>query len=104
MTGSLPNTMKKISFNDFAIDVDSSLLLKAGKKVPLGPRPFEVLLYLFENRGRVVGKQELFEKIWGTDFVTDAARFTAGAINSSRHSMTEPVSRIEACARFNLPW
>ena len=73
MTGSLPNTMKRMSFNDFAIDVDSCLLLKAGKKVPLGPRPFEVLLYLVENRGRVVGKQELFEKIWGTDFVTDAA-------------------------------
>jgi DNA-binding winged helix-turn-helix (wHTH) protein len=73
MTGSPPNTMEKTSFNDFAIDVDKSVLLKAGKKVPLGPRPFEVLLYLFENRGRVVGKQELFEKIWGTDFVTDAA-------------------------------
>jgi len=73
MHGSLPNIMKKMSFNDFAIDVDSSLLLKAGKKVPLGPRPFEVLLYLLENRGRVVGKQEMFEKIWGTNFVTDAA-------------------------------
>ena len=65
--------MKKMSFNDFAIDVDTSILLKAGKKVPLGPRPFEVLLYMLENRGRVVTKQELFEQIWGNDFVTDAA-------------------------------
>jgi len=65
--------MRNFAFDDVAINVDASLLLKSGKKVSLGPRPFDVLLYLIENRGQVVTKQELFEQVWGTDFVTDAA-------------------------------
>lgn len=73
MTSSPSNTVKEFAFDDITVNVDASLLLRAGEKVPLGPRPFEVLIFLIENRGRVVTKQELFEQVWGNDFVTDAA-------------------------------
>ncbi len=73
MARSPPDTIKDFAFDGFTINVDASLLLKAGEKVPLGPRPFEVLLYLIKKHDVVVTKQELFEQIWGTDFVTDSA-------------------------------
>lgn len=73
MAGSPSNALKSFAFDDVTINVDASLMLRAGEKVPLGPRPFEVLLFLLENRGRVVTKQELFERVWGIDFVTDTA-------------------------------
>jgi adenylate cyclase len=73
MARSPPDTTKDFAFDGFTINVDASLLLKAGEKVPLGPRPFEVLLYLIKKHDGVVTKQELFAQIWGTDFVTDSA-------------------------------
>ena len=32
---------------------------------------YKLLRYLIENKGRVVGKDELFEKVWGDTFVGD---------------------------------
>jgi len=34
------------------------------KKINLTPIEFELLLYLAQNRGNVVGNEELFEKVW----------------------------------------
>ena len=73
MARSPPDTIKDFAFDVFTINVDAGLLLKAGEKVPLGPRPFEVLLYLINKHDGVVNKQELFEQVWGTEFVTDSA-------------------------------
>ena len=32
---------------------------------------YKLLKYLLDNRGRVIGKGELFEKVWGDNFVSD---------------------------------
>lgn len=60
-------------FGDVSIDCGDFRLLKGGQPSKITPRAFEVLLYLVEHRGRVVGKQELFEQVWKESFVTDNA-------------------------------
>ena len=37
----------------------------------LRPKPFQVLLYLLENRDRVVSKQELAERLWPDPYISD---------------------------------
>jgi TolB-like protein len=60
-------------FDDVVIDAADFLVSKAGETKKITPRAFEVLLYLLKQRGRLVGKQELFEAVWKEAFVTDNA-------------------------------
>src|SRR5215204_64672 len=60
-------------FDDVKIECRNFQILKAGAARRITPRAFEVLLYLIENAGRVVGKQELFDRVWKESFVTDNA-------------------------------
>jgi TolB-like protein len=60
-------------FDDVAIDASNFLLFKRGEARKITPRAFAVLLYLVEQRGRLVEKQELFEAVWKEAFVTDNA-------------------------------
>ncbi|MEW6206773.1 MAG: winged helix-turn-helix domain-containing protein [Acidobacteriota bacterium] len=60
-------------FDDVLIDCYNFSIQKNGTPRSLTPRAFDVLLFLVENRGRVVEKQELFDQIWKDAFVTDNA-------------------------------
>ena len=60
-------------FDDVKIECRNFQILKNGAALRITPRAFEVLLYLIENAGRVVSKQELFERVWKESFVTDNA-------------------------------
>ena len=66
----LPKT-DDLQFGDVVIDRASFTVLRSGQKCELTPRAFDVLVYLVQNHGRVVEKQELFEQVWGERFVTD---------------------------------
>jgi DNA-binding winged helix-turn-helix (wHTH) protein len=60
-------------FDDVVVDRRSYRVLKGGQVVPLGPRAFDLLWDLLDNAGRVVGKEELFERVWRGVAVTDNA-------------------------------
>ena len=62
-----------LSFLDHELDRDLFELRRAGNPVSLEPRALELLLYLAENRERVVAKEELFEKVWKARFVSESA-------------------------------
>jgi two-component system alkaline phosphatase synthesis response regulator PhoP len=53
------------SFGDVWVDFHSFEARKRGVTVELSPREFELLRYLIENQGRVVGRKEILQKIWG---------------------------------------
>ena len=71
----------RYDFGDCELDVACYELRRRGEVVALGPKVFEVLVYLIRHRERVVSKQELFEALWPGQFVSDAAlvRCTAAA-------------------------
>jgi DNA-binding winged helix-turn-helix (wHTH) protein len=60
-------------FDDVIVDLATFRVLKSGDSRTLEPRVFDLLIFLIENRGRVVEKQELFEHVWKQAFVTDNA-------------------------------
>jgi Tol biopolymer transport system component/DNA-binding winged helix-turn-helix (wHTH) protein len=60
-------------FDDVVVDRENYRVTKAGEARTLAPRAFDVLVYLVENRGRVVDKRELHDRVWGEVFVTDNA-------------------------------
>jgi TolB-like protein/tetratricopeptide (TPR) repeat protein len=60
-------------FNQFILDTDRYCLSRACEQVPVEPRTFDLLVYLIENRNRVVTRNELLESLWKGKVVSDAA-------------------------------
>ena len=58
-------------FGPFRIDTTNRLLFRDGKPIPLKPKVVETLLVLVENSGRVLGKDELIQKLWPDSFVEE---------------------------------
>lgn len=60
-------------FGDVQIDPGAAELRRAGQIVHLEPKVLQVLVYLLENRQRVVPKKELLDAVWQEAFVTENA-------------------------------
>ncbi|MEZ5472329.1 MAG: winged helix-turn-helix domain-containing protein [Marinicella sp.] len=58
-------------FGRFKIDPQTVRLSQSGQPIELEPLAFETLLYLVENRQRVVAKDELLENIWKGRVLTE---------------------------------
>ena len=58
-------------FKSFRLDVEERQLLHHERAVPLTPKAFEVLAFLVERNGHLVGKDELLEKVWADSFVEE---------------------------------
>src|SRR5436305_7309751 len=60
-------------FGDITVDAVSMRVLRGSEPVAIEPKSLKVLLYLIENRGRLVTKEELLRSVWQDAFVTDNA-------------------------------
>lgn len=67
------NAQEQIKVEDVVIEPQTWRVWKAGEEVKLPHREFELLVFLAKNPNIVFSKEALFEKIWGFDYVSDAA-------------------------------
>ncbi len=54
-----------ITDGELRLDKTGRQVWKKGQEIALTAKEFDLLLYLMENSGKVLGKEELFYKIWG---------------------------------------
>ena len=59
------------AFGLFRIDVTERILLHERASVPLTPKAFDLLLFLVENSGHVLDKEELMKEVWPDSFVEE---------------------------------
>ena len=64
---------EEIRIADIRILPDNWKVYKGERELKLPNREFELLKFLAENPNRVFSKEQLFEKIWGYDYVGDSA-------------------------------
>ncbi|MEM8623527.1 MAG: AAA family ATPase [Pseudomonadota bacterium] len=57
-------------FDEIVVDAASRSLTRAGKNLRVEPKVFDVLVYLIEQRDRMVTREELQEKCWNGLFVS----------------------------------
>ena len=53
------------------VDAATERITLDGMALTLKNMEYKLLKYLIDNKGRVVGKEELFEKVWSDNFVGD---------------------------------
>lgn len=60
----LPNNLKIADLN---INLTSYQVARAGKNIPLSKKEFSLLYYLASNKGQVLSKEQIIDKVWDFD-------------------------------------
>src|SRR5882762_11720804 len=68
----LPNSSVFL-FDDVRIEPATFRAFKAGQVISLEPKALRLLLFLIENRGRLIEKEEILDTIWNGTHVTENA-------------------------------
>ena len=53
------------------IDVSGRSVEIDGKKIELCGKEFDILLYCAQNQGKILTKKQIYEKVWGEEYVYD---------------------------------
>lgn len=66
------------------LDTDAAAILYEGKRGELSKNEYRILCYLMENRGKVVKRETLMEKLWETDSYVDENTLTVNVARLRR--------------------
>lgn len=56
-----------LTFDDIGLDRAAHRVTRGSRDLRLGPTEFKLILYMMENRGRVLTRQQLIDGVWGRD-------------------------------------
>src|SRR5271167_4771660 len=71
--------------DDYELDVERRELKRAQLPVHVEPQVFDLLVYLVQNRDRVVSKDDLIASVWGGRIVSDST--LTSRINAARKAI-----------------
>src|SRR4051812_9924395 len=63
-----PGASSMVTVGDVSIDLAGHRVLRDGKAVPIKPKVFVLLAFLARNEGQVFTRQQLLERVWGSDY------------------------------------
>lgn len=66
-----PAVQQRYQFGRFEMDASERSLRLDGRPVSLEPKAFDVLLFLIQRSGRLVGKEEIMQAVWPDTFVEE---------------------------------
>ncbi|WGX76591.1 response regulator transcription factor [Paraclostridium bifermentans] len=62
---------KILNFKDLSINIESRLVKKGDEELNLTNKEYELLLYLMENKEKVISRYSLLESVWGYNYETE---------------------------------
>jgi TolB-like protein/DNA-binding winged helix-turn-helix (wHTH) protein/Flp pilus assembly protein TadD len=81
---------RPVKFGDgFELDPASYELRRSGIPIKLEPTPFAILSLLIEQRGELVSRQEIVERIWGKGVFLDTDNSINGGIRKIRLALND---------------
>ena len=72
-------------FGDYALDLNRRELRRGSDLIAVEPQVFDLLVYLVQNRDRVVTKDDLLEAVWGGRIVSEST--LTSRINAARKAV-----------------
>jgi Tol biopolymer transport system component/DNA-binding winged helix-turn-helix (wHTH) protein len=86
--------VRLFEFGDFRLDPARGGLYRDGAHIPLTPKALALLLFLVENRDRVLTKEELLKAVWPDTFVEE------GNLAFTIHHVRKALGEKNGSARF----
>jgi DNA-binding response OmpR family regulator len=80
---------KKVRFGEFELDFGRFQLCRNGKPVRLEGLPLQLLMFLAENPGRLITREQIAEKLWGNDVFVDVEQGINTAIRKVRKALDD---------------
>src|SRR5260370_65698 len=84
---------EKVHLGQFVLDVSRYELTRAGKPVHMERIPMDLLILLVREDGRLVGREEIIERLWGKDVYFDTDSSINTAIRKIRRALGEDPER-----------
>src|SRR5271165_3396489 len=81
------NAVKKIRFDDFQVDFARFQLSHRGKPVRLEGLPLQLLMFMVENRGQLVTREQIATALWSKDVFVDIDQGINTAIRKIRRAL-----------------
>ena len=75
----------QLFFADHMLDTDRRELRRGSRLIAVEPQVFDLLIYLVQNRDRVVSKDDLIASVWGGRIVSDST--LTSRINAARKAI-----------------
>ena len=82
------------SSNGLNIDTDSRLVSLDAAPLELSPKEYELLAFLFENRGKALSRQQILNQVWNFDYYGDL-RTVDTHINRLRSKLGDSASLVQ---------
>src|ERR1700743_857333 len=82
-----------IRFDRYQVDVRSGELRKEGRKIRLQAQPFQLLVLLLQNAGRVVSREDVRRELWPGDTFVDFDHGLAAAVNKIRDALCDSADK-----------
>src|SRR5207245_10267183 len=78
---------ERIQFGAFVLDVDRYELTREGKPVRMERIPMDLLILLVREKGRLVSREEIIERLWGSNLYFDTDNSINTAVRKIRNSL-----------------
>ena len=63
--------LQTLGFDGLMIDFNNRSIHAVNGDYELPPKEFDLLLLLAKNQGKILTKQQIYENVWGEDYVYD---------------------------------
>ena len=88
--GDVAGDSSVMDVGDVRIDPDRHRVFVRGQEVVLRRKEFDLLLLLVENAGRVLTRDTLIDRVWGSDYVGDTKTLDVHVKRLRNHVETDP--------------
>lgn len=70
-------TVQQLIFDGLQIDLENRSITTDNGTYELPPKEFDLLLYCVKNQGKILTKQQIYEKVWGEEYFYDDSNIMA---------------------------
>ena len=84
------NEAKTLNYDGLMIDLDTRSFTTEKGTFELPPKEFDLLLFCAKNQGRIMTKQQIYEKVWGEPYVYDDSNIMSVISRLRKKLETDP--------------
>ena len=68
---------QQLEFDGLKIDLENRSIITENGTFELPPKEFDLLLYCAKHQGKILTKQQIYEEVWGEEYVYDDSNIMA---------------------------
>ena len=83
------NPRETLRFGDFELDVAGYELRGSGRPIRLERQPMDLLIMLVEQRGQLLSREDIVDRLWGKDVFVDVETGVHTAVRKIRRALRD---------------